>query len=91
MEASELFSSAVKDGFEPNDINIKALFSRVDEHGEGEVAGACLRVYLPLLNDLQECGKIALAASVWDVMLEKDLFRWIECASAREAIIQSAA
>lgn len=77
-EAGDLFFSMVKDGFEPNDINIKALFSRIDEQGEGDVLSGGVKAYMPLLNNLRECGKISLLMILWETILEKGLFRWIE-------------
>ena len=72
-EACEIFLEMVKEGFKPHLSDIKALFP---SHNEGE-GGGDVKVYLPLLHNLQQQRKPRVVSRVWEMMESEGVFIWI--------------
>jgi pentatricopeptide repeat protein len=75
-QACEIFLELVEDGHKPHHTDIKGLFP--PPHAEGEGSSSNVKLYLPLLQNLQRKGKIWTASTIWDVMQSKGLFTWMD-------------
>ncbi|MCO5550722.1 hypothetical protein L7F22_004212 [Adiantum nelumboides] len=69
------FGQMLEDRSELMEILITGLFTGVKDSVEKT---ACFKAYLPLLLELQRFEQLLLAKSVWTMLLEKGLFRWLE-------------
>jgi pentatricopeptide repeat protein len=74
-QACEVFLEMVEEGHKPHHADIKALFPSPNTEGEG--SGINVKLYLPLLQNLQQQSKMPTASSIWEVMQSKGLFTWM--------------